>query len=266
MSSSYQHALTASQPNDAVPPPPLLNTQHALFLDFDGTLVELAEQPQAVKLPADLLALLQRLQLQQRGALAIITGRTVDSLNDLLRPLQLPVAGEHGAAIYGPGGQLACDPTPDLGEIAQLLQDFVRTHKGLLLECKGHGLALHYRGAPQLEADCLALATKFSRARPDLAVLQGKAVVELKSARVDKGRALETLMQSSPFLGRIPIFIGDDTTDEAAIIKAQALGGIGIKVGLGQSAAHYQLPDPEHVLDFLRQSCADQPNQSTMLG
>jgi trehalose 6-phosphate phosphatase len=258
MSSTPLIAPLAATTPDAVAAattPPGLDHRHALFLDFDGTLVEIAAQPQDVQLPARLLDLLQALQQALDGALAIITGRTVESIGTLLSPLQLALAGEHGAALCSHDGPISADPTPDLGEIAQLLQDFVRSRPGLLLECKGHGLALHYRGAPHLEADCLALASQLIRARPDLVLLHGKAVVELKSARVDKGRALQTLMNMPPFRGRIPVFIGDDTTDEAAIVQAQALGGYGIKVGSGPSAAQYRLADPAQVLDYLDRVC-----------
>ncbi|MFT4191010.1 MAG: trehalose-phosphatase [Comamonas sp.] len=254
------------QPSDV----PLLTHRHALWLDFDGTLVDIAETPEGVQVAPGIVPVLTALHSRLGGALGVITGRPVAQIDQLLAPLRLDVAGEHGAVLRWADGRTESPAPPDLHDAIRELQAFVEAHPGLLLERKGHGLTLHYRGAPQWAQACLELVQRLSRpavpaaglaASPDaakdegaLVVLHGKSVVELKLAQVDKGRALHRLMRSPGFAQRVPVFIGDDTTDEAAIAAAQVLGGIGIKVGPGASVARHRLASPVEVLRYLQAS------------
>lgn len=247
-------------------PVPAISAEHALFLDFDGTLVDIAQTPDGVVLPTGLVQTLAGLHEALGGALGIITGRPLDQVDHYLAPLVLAVAGEHGAVRRAADGVLSNAPVPDLMRAIAAMDDFSRQHSGLMVERKGHGLALHYRAAPDLGPACLELANTLAAQQPGLVVLHGKAVVELKSAEVDKGRALAALMQSAPFAGRRPLFVGDDTTDEAAIAVAQQLGGTGIKVGEGASAAQARLASPQAVLAYLQaaaQALAPQPQAAS---
>ncbi|HEX5737667.1 MAG TPA: trehalose-phosphatase [Hydrogenophaga sp.] len=237
-------------------PPDLLTVRSALFLDFDGTLAELAPRPDAVVIPNELLSLLERLHVQLGGAVALITGRAQADIEPLIAPLQLPAAYEHGAVRRAEWGMvsLAPDQVPDLGPALAAAHALAARHQGLLVEHKHTAMALHFRLAPELETECVDAMLDAVQHNPGLQLLRGKAVVEVKSASVNKGHAIQAFMAEAPFKGRLPVFAGDDVTDEAGFEVVQRLGGAGIKVGVGHSCALHRIADPQALRAWLAQT------------
>jgi trehalose 6-phosphate phosphatase len=225
----------------------------ALFLDFDGTLAELASRPDAVHIPPDLTHLLDALHERLGGALALVTGRARIDLQRWLPVQRWPGAFEHGALRVGADGVERLSVTPDLGPVVLAAQAFVAQHPTLLLEVKQTALALHYRAAPELGPACEAALAQAIAEHPGLRLLHGKAVVEVKGAHTGKDRAIAAFLQEPPFRGRGPVFAGDDVTDEAGFAVVQAQGGLGIKVGTGASAAQLRCENPQSLRDWLRQ-------------
>jgi trehalose 6-phosphate phosphatase len=227
----------------------------ALFLDFDGTLADLAPQPEAVRVADDLVALLRVLFNQLGGALAIVSGRRLSDLDEFLRPILLPSAAEHGALRRLAGGALIGTAPPDLQHAIRAASTLAAQHAGLRVEIKNAAVALHYRHAPELELLCLQAMTKAIAASTGVELLSGKFVFEIKPAGVSKGTAIAAFMRETPFAGRVPLFAGDDVTDEAGFVAVQALGGAGIKVGEGQTLAHFRCPSPAALRQWLRDAC-----------
>lgn len=223
----------------------------ALFLDFDGTLADLAVTPDAVVVPPHVPALLERLTRQLDGALAIVTGRPVAQVDEFLAPLQLTCAGTHGAERRIAGMPLVQMPVPCLSRPEAAAAALVAHDTRLVLERKHGALALHYRQAPECEALCLTTMREAVAGLAGVAVLHGKMVVEVKAAGLDKGSAIRDFMQMPPFADRRPLFIGDDVTDESGFAVVSALGGTGIKVGPGTTLAHYRVSDPAAVQQLL---------------
>lgn len=234
--------------------PALLTKKSALFLDFDGTLAELASRPDAIVVEGDLLPLLQRLHDQLGCALAIVTGRAQADIEPYLAPLQLPAAFEHGAIRRNAQHQLTVAETPGLDVVLAAAQELAARHSDLLVERKRSSMALHFRLAPHLEAECLRIMEDAVKQVPGLQLLRGKAVLEAKSSQVGKGRAIEAFMAEPPFAGRNPVFAGDDVTDEPGFETVQRLGGSGIKVGAGDSVARHRVSDPQALRQWLHQS------------
>ena len=236
-------------------PPPALPDKAALFLDFDGTLVPIAQRPQDVRVPPALIPTLQRLHFMQGGALAIISGRPLSGVDAFVSPLLLAVAGAHGAERRNEAGQItlrrAETPAPVLAAAATLASQ----HTGLLLEHKPSGFALHYRLNPSLAETCQVTLAKALNEAPDASLtwelLLGHCVCELKQRGVSKGTAVQAFMTEPPFAGRVPVFIGDDVTDEDGFVAVQAAGGFGIHVGAGPTQAMYRLPDTDAVATWL---------------
>ncbi|QHI99542.1 trehalose-phosphatase [Xylophilus rhododendri] len=212
----------------------------ALFLDFDGTLVDIAATPDAVRVPGGLVSTLDALHRQLGGALAIVTGRPIADIDQFLHPLLLPVAGEHGAQYRMADGSRPSVDQPPLEDAVEAMSELAAQHAGLLVERKPHSVALHYRHAPQLEALCRATMQQIVAGRSGVELLYGKCVVEVKPAGIHKGQAIAYFMTTEPFAGRVPIFAGDDVTDESGIAAAQQLGGRGIKIGEGASLAQHR--------------------------
>ncbi|MFP5427612.1 MAG: trehalose-phosphatase [Gammaproteobacteria bacterium] len=231
--------------------------KHALFLDFDGTLADIAPRPDAVRLDSAIPPALSRLQQKLDGALALITGRPMDDIDGLLAPLRLPAAYEHGAVRRLASGEVLRAMAPELADLRAVARQLVKQYPALLLEEKSASLALHFRQAPELEAVCRSAFTSLLGERPDLKLLQGKAVMEIKSASVHKGMAIAAFMQQPPFRGRVPVFAGDDVTDEAGFASAQQMGGLGIKVGEGPTMATMRLPDPLALRQWLTDNARD---------
>ncbi|MDB5892749.1 MAG: trehalose-phosphatase [Rhodoferax sp.] len=230
---------------------PRLNRSIALFLDFDGTLVDLADQPELVHVPATLVPLLTALHGTLDGALAVVSGRRIVDIDTFLAPLELPAAGEHGARRRDAAGTLFESEPPDLQPLIEAVLPLAEKHPGLRLERKEAAVALHYRHAPELEALCRDTMTEALRTLPGLALLHGKFVFEAKPAGVSKGRAIEAFMGEAPFGGRQPVFAGDDVTDEAGFEAVRRLGGLGIKVGVGPTMAQHRCANPTELLTWL---------------
>jgi trehalose 6-phosphate phosphatase len=227
----------------------------ALFLDFDGTLVNLAPEPDSVVPAPDLIEMLQQLQTRANGALAVVSGRPVAQLDHYLAPLRLPAAGVHGLERRDASGRLVQLAAPSSDELMERLAPFVARHPGLLLEPKRGALALHYRKAPHLEQACIEAMNYAVAHVPGFSVLRGKMVVEAKAALADKGDAIAAFMREAPFTGRRPVFVGDDVTDEAGFNWVQTLGGgLGIKIGEGESRAQMRLDNPAALHQWLEQA------------
>lgn len=235
-----------------MPTPPLPTLRNALFLDFDGTLADIAAQPHAVQVPPGMVQCLQALHARLAGAVAIVTGRTLADIDHFLNPLRLPAACEHGAQYRLGNGRGGGVPALPLQPVKAALHPLMAQHPELLLETKSAGLALHYRQAPHLRELCLQVLTQALQKVPGAELMHGKYVYEIKPQGSDKGRAVADFMRLSPFAGRTPLFVGDDVTDEAGFAAAQSLGGLGIKVGEGATRARARLATPSAVRQWLQ--------------
>jgi trehalose 6-phosphate phosphatase len=222
----------------------ILSPGCALFLDFDGTLVDIAPEPGAVVVPSGLVPTLAALQQYLGGAVAVVSGRPIREIDQFLDPLRLPVAGVHGAERRGAHGAVDRITGQPLERVEQAADALAAQHPRLLVEHKATSVALHYRQAPELEALCLEAMEAAVAQSPGLALLRGKMVVEAKPSAASKGGAIEAFLREPPFAGRTPVFVGDDVTDEVGFSTVQRLGGLGIKVGEGPSVAWHRLPDP----------------------
>lgn len=235
-------------------PPPAPNVTWAYFLDVDGTLLHLADTPQAVVVDRPLLDLIASLHRASGGAVALVSGRMISDLQSLLGMAQLPLAGLHGLERRDSAGRLWIHAAPPAAKsaIKEALAPMLARHPGLLLEDKGLTLALHYRLAPQLAAYVHQLMTRMvGLAGAGLELQRGKRVVEIKPAGIDKGTAVAEYLAEPPFKGRRPVFIGDDLNDEHGFAEVNRLDGISIKVGKGPSCARFRLPDVAAVHHWL---------------
>lgn len=223
----------------------------ALFFDFDGTLIDLAARPDQVKVPVDLAHKLTRLTQRFDGAVALVSGRPLSQIDHWLRPAVLPVAGVHGAERRSLDGRVSRLKVPGLDAVADKLQSWCEAYPGLLLERKPAAIALHYRGADELEELCVEAMTSASRELPDMSLMRGKKVLELKPKAANKGAALRAFLGEPPFQNRMPYFFGDDVTDEAGFEVVLELGGVAVKVGAGESLAPYRLQDPAAVMHWI---------------
>ncbi|AVA32505.1 trehalose 6-phosphate phosphatase [Cupriavidus metallidurans] len=233
---------------------PLIEPDTALFLDFDGTLADLAPRPELVQVEPELVGTLRALHTCLDGALAIISGRPVAELDGFLQPLRLPAAGVHGAELRHDGEALFMPPAPGITALMPRLEAFVARHPGLRIERKSVAVAIHYRQAPELEAQVRAMVADTLHDVDGLEGLPGKMVVEIKPAGVDKGGAIAAFMRMAPFEGRKPLFAGDDVTDEAGFVVARELGGVGVLVGERATAATVSVTGPAALRCWLHRS------------
>lgn len=225
----------------------------ALFLDLDGTLLPIVETPDKARVSNRLRGLVGGLLPRLGGALAIISGRTVAEIDRLLAPLVLPAAGVHGLERRAADGAIRdASPAGTLGLLRAPLAAFAERWPGVIVEDKGRSLALHYRRAPAAESEARALVHALAAGHDDLKALHGKMVFEIKSRHVDKGTAIAAFLKEPPFAGRVPVFIGDDLTDEDGFAFVNAAGGFSIRVGAaGDTAARHRLADVGAVVDWL---------------
>jgi trehalose 6-phosphate phosphatase len=217
----------------------------AYFLDVDGTLLEIRPRPEDVSADAPLRGLIAALAAAAGSALALVSGRKIDDLDRIFRPMILPAAGLHGAEIRFFDGSRTFAQSGVMNAARPRLREFAGRHQGLTLEDKGATLALHFRQRPELADDVLAALQSVANT-PGLAVQQGKMVAELKEAAHSKATAIEALLARAPFAGRMPVFIGDDLTDESGFEFVNSRGGVSIRIGSdeAQSAAVFRLGEP----------------------
>lgn len=238
----------------------------AFFLDVDGTLLEYAARPQDVRVGPELLDLLARLHEATDGAIALVSGRSVEDLDQLFAPLALPLAGQHGTERRSAGRAIRrfAPPLEKLGRAAAALVRLTAAHSGLVLENKGMTLALHYRLAPGLrvlvEREMRTLAADLGDA---FELQTGKFVMEIKPSGKDKGSAIAELAADAPFAGRRPVFIGDDLTDEPGFEVVNRIGGHSVKVGPGITRARWHLFDAAAVRRWLSAYAAEFASHAT---
>jgi trehalose 6-phosphate phosphatase len=228
--------------------------EYALFLDFDGTLVAIAERPDDVRLDPETRDALADLNGLLAGALAIVTGREIEVIDRFLAPLRLSIAGVHGLMRRDARGRTFTSPfDADLpAAIERAVSPLLQKYPGLLVERKFGAVALHYRDHPELEQVSLdALESAICDLR-ETEIKRGKMVVELKAIGGNKGAAVADFLKEEPFAGRRAVFAGDDVTDEDAFVLVNARDGISIKVGPGATNAAYRSSGTAEFLDWLR--------------
>lgn len=231
----------------------------ALFLDLDGTLVEIVEHPSLAAASPRLRALLPKLPDACGGAVAVITGRRIEDVDRILAPYSFFAAGVHGLERRAGSAVTAFAADAGLAEIRRRVEPFVAAHEGLWIEDKQLAFAVHYRNRPELEPDVHRFVSELQRTLPpDVEILLGNKVFEVKPGVADKGRAIEAFMQEPPFAGRTPVFVGDDVTDEAGFRSVNALGGVSIKVGSGETLARWRLADVSAVIDWLARAVGEE--------
>lgn len=237
-------------------PPPALLRDASLFLDFDGTLVELAERPDAVQVDARLTRLMRQLLERLDGRVALISGRPAAQVRVLLG-VEVSVVGSHGMEFMGRDGTTApIDRPAALAEVEHAMSRLAGSHPGTLVEAKPLGVALHFRRCPSAEAACVSLASALAGAH-DFDLQPGKMMVEVRAGGGDKGTALRRLMGEPDMAGTRPVFMGDDLTDEPGFAAAAELGGAGILVGKRRkSAALYRLDGVGDTLAWLEVAAA----------
>ncbi|MDI7775301.1 trehalose-phosphatase [Asticcacaulis sp. EMRT-3] len=225
----------------------------ALFLDLDGTLAPFTDVPQGVGPDSQRNGLLHQLARRLHGRLAVISGRSISDLDRILDNQVLCLAGSHGLQRRDARGHvMAVPPHPGVRVATAAFEDFAQTRPGVLVEHKPLSVALHYRNAPQAEADVQALAMELARAT-GLKLQFGTCVAELVTLGADKGQALAAFMDEAPFSGFQPVFVGDDLTDEDGFRAAVDLGGYGILVGPPRpSRAQYRLESSVAVIEWLQ--------------
>jgi trehalose 6-phosphate phosphatase len=237
---------------------PLPTTAWCLFLDVDGTLLELADHPGAVFVDPMLKELVARLRAAANGAVALVSGRTVADLDKLFKDPGLALAGMHGCERRDARGKLHVAPVAleQLADVRAGLKRLAARHPGLLLEDKGAGLALHFLQARELEHELRAeVALLAAPLVPRFALLDGHAVIEVKPAAHTKDTAVSEFMEEDPFRGRLPIFIGDDQTDYGGFAAVRRFDGLAIAVG-PRVKSEWWLPGPAAVRQWLGQLAA----------
>ena len=243
--------MPASERKRTRPPAPA--DDWALFLDVDGCLVDLADTPDAVRLPRRLPDVLARLADRLDGAVALVSGRPRAGLDALFAPLPVRGAGLHGLELRnGERSRPAPDAHPALAGIRAEAAEIARQYPGAIVEEKGPALALHWRMAPAARDALRGLAEAALPRLPGYRLQHGASVVELRPGGGDKGSAIAALLQEPPFRGRVPVFAGDDITDESGFAVVNAHGGVSVLVGTREpSAAHYALRSPGAVRRWL---------------
>lgn len=244
--------LSLTQPSPGAAPPPL-SVGSALFLDFDGTLAEIAHVPDAARLAPGMLEALSATLQRLSGRVALLSGRPIASLQQLVPLPGLAMAGVHGLErLHGDGRRETPTPHPGIAAARAALTALTSREPRLLLEDKGLSIGLHYRSAPWLRTQAIEVVSHLAH-HHGLEIQTGKMVLELRTPGADKGDALSAFMAAPPFAGHSPVFLGDDDTDEAAFRAAAALGGHGIRIGAsaGPTAAAFHLPDVASVARWL---------------
>ena len=229
----------------------------ALFLDFDGTLADIAPRPDGVAVVEDLPGLLAALCRELNGAAALLTGRRLCEVDNFLGAVILPGAGLHGAELrFAANEESRLQWRPDTQARVNRLRRRFGTDPRIVVEDKGAAVALHFRQAPERAAECCEAMDSLFRGT-DFEIILGSMVVEARPRGANKGRALQTFMAQPPFAGRKPVVAGDDLTDEDGFEAASAMGGYGVKVGTGPTHAQYRCLSVAEVHDWLAASLRD---------
>lgn len=226
----------------------------ALFLDVDGTILCFADTPNGVAPSVRVSQILQKITECLEGAVALISGRTIDNLDHLFAAQKLPAAGLHGLERRDSGGHLhVLGEAETLEHLRPSLTNLADSNAGVILEDKGRALAIHYRRAQDAAEGIRQRVDDLVRSSAgDLMVIHGKMVSEIKPRHADKGSAIRAFMGEAPFAERVPVFIGDDVTDEDGFAAVNALKGYTIHVGdTATTVAHYRLSDVDEVVDWL---------------
>ncbi len=231
----------------------------AFFLDFDGTLIDIAPTPEAVVIPPGLADMLTRLASRADGALALVSGRPMASLDRFLAPARLPSAGIHGAEMRFADGHEEALTGVDLAAVRRRMAELVARHPQLLVEEKSVSTTIHFRARPDLGDEVEAAVRASVAGDPRLAVQPGKMMVEVHVAGADKGAALTRFMAGPPFAGRRPLAVGDDLTDEHMFRIATGMGGLAVRVGADdrETAATVGLADTLSVRAWLSNLAGD---------
>ena len=215
-----------------LPSPREVLTRGALLLDVDGTLINLAPRPDEVVVPGSLRMDLEGLLTEMNGAIALVTGRALTDVEELFAPLRLPVVAEHGAVMRSaPGAEARRAVVPSAPESwRRTALAFAAGHEGVVFEEKPSGFVLHYRLAPDQGEPAFELLSSLVANTPEFEILRASMAWEVRPRGIHKGVAVRGIMGEPAFAGRMPIFIGDDVTDEDGIAAAEAMGGIGYRV------------------------------------
>src|SRR5471032_473333 len=241
-------------------PPPL--DQTALLLDIDGTLLDLAPTPREVWVPPDLASTLTRLLERTSGALALVSGRSLNDIDLIFAPEQFPAVGGHGAEmrLATDSEAVATYAAPMDKELKRRLAAIAKLSPGILLEDKGYSLALHYRLAPHAEKAIYAAVSLIRADLPNapIEVMPGKCVCEIKHSGFNKASGVRELMTHEPFRGRRPIFIGDDVTDETVFAIMPDLNGLAFSVGRRAQGVAGHFDEPRDVREWLAHLLEDE--------
>lgn len=237
----------------------------ALLFDIDGTLIDLAPTPTAIHVPPELPLMLQELLRRTSGALALVSGRTIGDIDAIMAPVKLPAVGGHGAEmrLLSTGKVQAAEVLPMDAHLKKRFAAIAEFNSGILIEDKGYSMALHYRLAPEAERyvyDSVA-AIRADLPEAPIEVLAGKFVVEIKHEGFSKATAVRALMAQPPFMGRFPIFLGDDVTDESVFGIMPDIHGAAYSVGriVQGTAGHFD--SPHDVRRWIARMIEEQPEQ-----
>lgn len=234
---------------------PLSDAPIALFLDVDGTLLDLALRPDEVVTPEGLVATLHSAERRLAGALALVSGREIDDLDRLFKPLRLRASGVHGAeARFQRDGPVT--PMPAAIELPlslwTALTREVAEFPGAFAENKRFSFVVHYRLAPAAEQPLRQAVSRLIAASPvAVEAMDARCAIELKPPGHDKGRAIAAFLAQPAFRSRTPVFVGDDTTDESGFAVVAAHGGVAYSVGRWRRGATGLFADPRGVRDWL---------------
>jgi trehalose 6-phosphate phosphatase len=240
---------------------PRIERDWALFLDVDGTLLDFAETPDQVEVPHDLNDILGALHGYLGGAVALVSGRPIADLDRLFAPLRLPAAGQHGAELRATAGSKIVEtpPSPGLAEVIAGLRRFAASRPGILVEDKNASVAIHYKRAPHYRDEVEAFTRRIAAGNEAMEVLEAVMAFDVKPRAANKGRAVAWFMRRPPFSGRIPVFVGDDRTDEDGFAAATERAGHAVQVGASRprvAASH--IAEPAGVREWLRTNAADE--------
>ena len=226
----------------------------SVFLDFDGTLVDLADSPDAIVVPEDMAMTLETVARKCNGRLVIVTGRSLASVEPYLGGFAGPIIGGHGAEERIDGVTSRCIAVDDhvVARMGDMAEAFAATHPGLLAERKPSGIVIHFRSAEDLAADAYAFLRVLDETHPGFELHHAKMAYELRPKGIGKELSIQRHMEAAPFAGTLPIFFGDDVTDEPALQWVGESGGLAVKVGEGDTAASNRVEDPRTVRNLLR--------------